>query len=412
MFSYLISLYQRARVWGLKGIISYLIRQRHDVALRYRLYRNARRYPCETPERGITLIAPISGNYSLSKTVRDFAHALKCAGTPFQTFDTFCHRRRAQRSDYEDILTPENEFRVNRYSHIVEMFTSPLPGNVHRPRAAIAFWEGKSGMLEVFPYLADKDTVIAMSDFNLKHFREELPEDTPVVKILYPLLPPPNEMPPKSLTRRRFGIGEKDFAVFFNFDLGSVWRKNPEGTLRAFAAAFSSTSDAKLVFKTNGSKKHPDRLAALLALGAELGLSDRLICVNDYLSQSDLFALTAACDVYISLHRAEGFGLGVAEAMCFSKPVIVTDYSSTTEFCNSDNSIPIPYKLIPVEGKEYFANMGTWADADIDAAAAALRKLYDDQELREKLGRRAKEFIDEHFSLANFRKSVDAFLAC
>ena len=96
--------------------------------------------------------------------------------------------------------------------------------------------------------------------------------------------------------------------------------------------------------------------------------------------------------------------------MSLAHPAVVTDWSATTEFCRPDNSMPVPYTLVPIKPWEYVECLKEWAEADVDAAAAALRRLYDDPALRAELGRRAQAFIAEHFSLSNFKASVNAFL--
>lgn len=347
--------------------------------------------------------------YSNSKTVRDFLYALKNADIPFQSLDINT-RRDVIPSDYADILTSIEEFDIRRYDHVVEMFRSPLPDGLAPHRARIAFWEGEYGLLDAFPYLAGKDPVIAMSDFNAQDFRRELPPETPVFKILYPLQRISSDMDDRTTVRARYGIGAEDFAAFFNFDLGSFFRKNPIGTMRAFAKALGGKQNAKLVFKLNLAKDFPDRIAVLKEEARRLNIDDKLVLVTGYIPRKDVYGLTNACDVYISLHRAEGFGIGVAEAMQLGKPVIVTDYSATTEFCNSDNSIPIPYRLVAIRPGEYFESMRTWADADIEAAATALRRCYDDPAYRAAIGLKGKTFVEEHFSTTNFKRSVEAFL--
>ncbi len=403
------SVVRKLRVWGIKGVLGYIPRRIEAFRFRSFLKKNYDRYSSTTPQRGITVIAPISMGYSNSKTVRDFLYALKASGIPFQSLDINT-RHDVITSDYADILTHPTDFNIRKYDHVVEMFRSPLPDGMVPCRARIAFWEGEHGLLETFPYLKSPDPVIAMSDFNYTDFRNELPPETPVFKILYPLQRVSADMDDRQTTRARYGIGEDDFVVFFNFDLGSFFRKNPIGTMRAFAQALGTGPKAKLVFKLNLAKDFPERIDLLKAEAAKFRISDKLILVTGYIPRKDVYGLTNACDVYISLHRAEGFGIGVAEAMQLGKPVIVTDYSATTEFCNSENSIPIPYRLIAIRPGEYFESMRTWADADIDAAAAALRRCYDDPAFRTEIGRKGQAFVEEHFSIANFRKSVEAFL--
>lgn len=403
----------KIRVWGISGIRCYVKdRMLYRRAAR-RLAKNAAEFPCEDSERGITVIGNFTGASSNCKTNRDFIHSLKDAGIPCQAFD-IGDRPMIPEKDYADVVTPEKDFRLNRYSHVVEMFRSPLPRHLVKNRARIAFWEGEHGILAVWPFLGGSDPVIGMSDFNVEYFRKDLKE-AKVYKILYPLRKVDVNLISAKTIRGRFGLGENDFVVFFNFDFGSFHRKNPQATIRAFARAFagidsSAAVQPHLVFKTMGAKAHTDQLAELKTLAESLGIGARFKVITEYLPHDELYSLTAACDVYVSLHRGEGFGIGMAEAMLFAKPVVATNWSANTEFTREGVSIPVPYKRVPVKPGEYFECMKEWAEADVDAAAAALRKLYDEPDFRREIGFRAKAFIEDHFAIENFRKSVEAFL--
>ena len=401
------SLVNKFFVWGFPGVKDYVSKKWYWWKLARELRHISQIDRKMTPVRGITLIGDFFQGASISKTNRDFAHALKEAGIPFQVFPT--DRKVAiPESDYADILTPRSDFRLNRYTHVVEMFRSPLPRELVRHRARIAFWEGEHGILDVWPFLAGADPVIGMSDFNVEYFRREF--NAPVYKILYPLRKIDVVLPPREDVRARFGIGRDDFMVLFTFDFGSYKRKNPLAAIRAFAKAFPHDKDVRLVFKTMGAKKHTAELSEIRREADSLGVSDRFTVITEYLSHADLYGLTKACDAYISLHHGEGFGLGMAEAMLMGKPVIATDWSANTEFCKEGAAFPVPYRLVPVRPDEYFTSMKEWADADEDAAASILRRCYDDSTLRIEVGTRGKAFVDEHFSIANFKKSVDAFL--
>lgn len=404
----IITVVAKVRVWGISGIRCYL----KDKLLYRRTARQLRRLAHldadAVPERGITLIGNFNGASSNCKTNRDFACSLRDAGIPFQTFD-IGDSSMIPSGDYQSLLTPLEEFRLHRYSHVIEMFRSPLPRELVKRRARIAFWEGEHGILEVWPFLGGTDSVIGMSDFNVAYFKKDLP-DAKVCKILYPLRKLDVKLVPAEEMRRRYGISPDEFVVFFNFDFGSYHRKNPKATIRAFAQGLADRPNARLVFKTMGARAHADQLAELKALAAELGVADRFTVITDYLPHAELYSLTAACDVYISLHRGEGFGIGMAEAMLFGKPVVATDWSASTEFVREGSAMPIPYKLVPIKPEEYFVSMKEWAEADVSAAAAALRRLYDDRAFREEIGRRGKEFIEDHFSLENFKASVETFL--
>ena len=204
--------------------------------------------------------------------------------------------------------------------------------------------------------------------------------------------------------------------MFFNFDFGAGFnRKNPDGSMRAFSKAFSDIHNAKLVLKTKSANTHPDRVAQLRNLAKELGITSKLVMIDTTIPQLDLFGLTNACDVYLSLHRGEGFGITLAEAMAMGKPVVCTNWSATTEFCKPDCTLPVPYKLVQVKSDQidhpYYHDVIEWAEADIDAAASVLRRLYEDHALRHDIGIKAAKSIKEQFSIANFKKSVEDFLA-
>ena len=399
--------YSKLRVWGIPGVTDYVTKKIAWWRQACMLRRISRLDAGCAPSRGITLIGDFKQGSSNSKTNRDFAHALKDAGIPFQTY-SIDRRSTVPESDYQDILTPIEEFRLHKYTHVVEMFRSPLPRELVDRRARIAFWEGAHGILDVWPFLAGDDPVIGMSDFNVEYFRREF--KAPVYKILYPLRKIDVAIPPRNEMRAKFGIGKDDFMVLFTFDFGSYKRKNPIAAMRAFAKSLATTPDAKLVFKTMGAKNHSAQVAEVEREASRLGIAEKFRLINEYLPHAELYGLTSACDVYISLHHGEGFGLGMAEAMLMGKPVIATDWSANTEFCKPGYSIPIPYRLVPIKPDEYFVSMREWADPDVDFAADAIRHCYDNPVYGQEVGENGRLFISDYFSLENFRKSVAAFL--
>ena len=175
----------------------------------------------------------------------------------------------------------------------------------------------------------------------------------------------------------------------------------------------TAPQNAMMILKTVASSEFPERVQELRGLVDGLGIADKVKFFDDYLTQRDVLNLTNACDVYLSLHRAEGFGLGIAEAMSLGKPVIVTDYSSTTEFCNASNSIPVGYKIVKMGASDnkLYSAAKRWAEPNVDEAAQALSRLYADPKLRSALGAAAKESILSQYSVANFRESVLVYLS-
>ncbi|MGW3960310.1 glycosyltransferase [Amycolatopsis sp. NPDC005003] len=178
----------------------------------------------------------------------------------------------------------------------------------------------------------------------------------------------------------------------FIFDFNSTGgRKNPWGVVEAFHRAFPGREDVRLVLKaTNGHLNTP----AVERLRRAIGGDPRIELLERYLTVAELGALYARTDAYVSLHRSEGFGLTVAEAMVRGIPVIATDYSGTTEFFGPEHGWPVPATMIDVgPGWPPYHPEGRWADPDLDVAAAAMRAVADDPAEARRRGRAAREHI-------------------
>lgn len=180
------------------------------------------------------------------------------------------------------------------------------------------------------------------------------------------------------------------FMFLFTFDFLSAFaRKNPLGVIEAFSKAFKPDEGPVLVIKSiNGAAE----VAALEILRlAAAGRSDIRI-IDGYLPPEQKDALIASCDCYVSLHRAEGYGLGMAEAVALGKPVIATNYSGSLAFLNEQNSYLVGYETttVPADCGPYLEG-AAWADPDIDEAASVMRDVYLNREESAARGRLARE---------------------
>jgi len=206
------------------------------------------------------------------------------------------------------------------------------------------------------------------------------------------VVPLPVEAQPRPLlTRADLGLPE-GFVFLFSFDFFSVpERKNPLGLVEAFTSAFSPGEGPSLVIKTINGDREPEALARLRRSAA--GRAD-VHFVDGYVSPAERDGLMALCDCYVSLHRSEGYGLTMAEAMASGKPVIATGYSGNMAFMDEENSLLVPYRptTIPAGCGPYPAG-AEWAEPDVDVAAALMRHVYDNQDRARRLGRHAQEDI-------------------
>jgi hypothetical protein len=214
--------------------------------------------------------------------------------------------------------------------------------------------------------------------WTLSHFsaRALAPTSPVPVQVMWPAIPEMAEVTqvvPGAETGRALLPADDAFTVLFVFDLWSrMERKNPLGLIDAFDRAFCGDAGARLVIKAGGARQHPDELRRL----REAAAGRRVLILEDDLARDEVLALMRACDVYASLHRAEGFGLTIAEAMALGKPVVATHYSGNTDFMTPWNSFPVPYRLVELPADDHVYPRGSaWAEPDLDAAAGLFREI-------------------------------------
>jgi glycosyltransferase involved in cell wall biosynthesis len=177
------------------------------------------------------------------------------------------------------------------------------------------------------------------------------------------------------------------FRVLVMFDyLSTLQRKNPLGAIEAFKRAFPPGDDAVLIVKSVNGQHRRERQAEI-ALAAE-GRSD-IVLLDQTMSGAERDALICACDCFLSLHRSEGHGLPLAEAMALRKPVVATAYGGNAEFMNEGNSFPVAWSQVHVgEGVEHYPAGALWAEPDVEHATRLLRAVRDEPK---RAGRRAAQ---------------------
>ena len=199
--------------------------------------------------------------------------------------------------------------------------------------------------------------------------------------------------------RQRFALPIEKFLFLTLFDLNSyAARKNPRAVIDAFRLSGLAGHHAALVIKVQNVTGNEADFAALQAAVADL---PGTVLLTTTFARADIYALEAACDCFVSLHRSEGFGLAVAECMYLGKPVISTNWSATAEFVSHENGCPVRAPLIALD-RNYgpYAKGSFWADPDPAHAAEWMHTLFTNRTLAAQLGTAAQATIRTRFAPA------------
>lgn len=229
----------------------------------------------------------------------------------------------------------------------------------------------------------------------------------PVRVVPHPLFPLAR---PSATFRQELGIAPEAFLVLSVFHVGSSFeRKNPLAAVRAFQRAFGTASDKILVLKLIDPGTAPWTLGALRNA---IGEAPNIKIIDQLLPKRELQSLIAASDVVLSLHRAEGFGLVLAEAMQLGKPVVATGWSGNLDFMTRRNSALISYRLVPAKDPQgtYDHIDQHWAEPDVDEAAMWLRRLAENPPVRTAIGRQASADVENQLALDVVCRSIAGLL--
>jgi len=368
---------------------------------------------------GINIIGYFDELHSIGEIARSLVKMIYPTGIPFSLFNIISGANKISPDEYSEYslymvrkpIYPINIFVVNAdqipivYKQYEFLFKN-------KTNLGNWIWEFETGFGKYADACKYLDGIVTQNNYVYNCIKKYLPADYPIYNYLYPFIINTNNLIEKNKIREKFNIPIDKFAVFFNFDYNSSYdRKNPEAVLSAFHSAFKDNENACLVLKTTNQKNYSDYVTNFLRLINDYNLSSRIYIIDEFLDKIQMLSLINACNVYISLHRAEGFGLGLLEAMFLGKPVIGTNYSGNLDFMNQDNSILIDAPLVPANTDfGPYKDVELWAEPDILNAASALKNLYDNPELVCSLGEAAQKSVKERFNENKFLCSFYALL--
>lgn len=362
---------------------------------------------------GFNVIGYVSGNLGMGITARQFIRLLLEKGYPIAALDLDpgLNQERRDTEFLEYVVKDAHAlpYAVNliliNIVDLPEFFLKPPDGLFREDRlnVGLIWWE-----LTVLPpqwieALQLFDVLVTGSDFVQHVFQFNL-SDVPVIPAMHPIYHPANVI----ANRKRFKLPANGVLFLSSFDpYSDLARKNPFAAIHAFRQAFVASDNAHLVIKLNNadSFKLANSSRTFEQLESLCRNDPQIHIITESLTYSDVLSLYASCDVFVSLHRAEGLGLGPLEAMSLGKPIVATAWSGNLTYMNHRNSCLVGYKLTSVSGEasvytsKFLGRDARWAEPDINEAAAWMKKLVVDPELRKRLGEiaaaHAKRFHEE-----------------
>lgn len=265
------------------------------------------------------------------------------------------------------------------------------------------YWELNSPALVHYLGMGLLDEIWVSADYGVDIYAPEAGKPVVNVGMCHEELGPVDRAVARAQLNDRFDLAGDEFVVFVAFDSFSfAQRKNPLAVLAAFARAFPDVPRARLVIKTQNKDYVTDPVQHRMWQRIEgvIAADPRIMLMNETLSYADLVQLKAASDCYVSLHRSEGWGFGMIEAMNLRVPVVCTGYSGNMEFCSDATCWLVDYTEVAVEREDYlFVRRGQkWADPDIEHAARQLRAVWADPAARAAKAEAAFRNVRANFS--------------
>jgi GT2 family glycosyltransferase/glycosyltransferase involved in cell wall biosynthesis len=348
---------------------------------------------------GANLVGYFRGEFGLGELSRMVARAFDAVQIPFSVVDyrevglhgsadnSIEHLIRGSRRFKVNVLNINADILPTLYFKFGESFFS---GHYNIGYWA---WELPKCPPEFDMAFSMVDEVWAISDFVTKSLQTRSP--VPILNMPLAVTIPVLQ---NRYSKAYFGLPEDGFQFVFTFDAASfLARKNPIATVRAFKLAFPRGDEkVHLVLKT---MNVPMRDPLWDAVVAEARTDRRIAIMDKRLSRDEVVGLNSVCDAFVSLHRSEGFGFSLAEAMLLGKPLVATNYSGSREFARESTACVVDYKLVAVPEDCYpFWQDQVWAEPDVEHAAVLMRRLVDDDRYREEIARAGQCFVRDNFN--------------
>jgi glycosyltransferase involved in cell wall biosynthesis len=326
---------------------------------------------------GMNVAGYFTGELGVGAAARGYVRALEQAGVPLALNNVEIGVQSRKGDSTFGKFAQNNPYPIN----LICVNAGQLPGFVQtygedyfrdKYNIAVWWWELQEFPTEYWQCFTRFDEIWTGTRF----IQHALSRYSPIPILC---IPPSLSLPDEPLvSREALGLPHDEYLFLFMFDFLSVFeRKNPLALIRAFRQAFQPSEPVRLILKCMNSQQAPEQLARINEASGDA----RITLLDKYLSRIETVSLIGACDAYASLHRSEGLGLPLAEAMMLRKPVVATGWSGNADFMTDSNSYVVPYKLVANERDAGPYKAGeVWAQADNKVAARMLREVYDNRD--------------------------------
>lgn len=339
--------------------------------------RRAPDVPSEDPalSHGVNVVGFLRGELGIGESARLVVGALEAAGVAHTELPVETHLSSRQRPlgsgarhQLHEPYFDTSILCVN--ADLTATVVDALPRALGRTRRiGMWYWEVEDFPASQHEGLRHVDEVWVATDFIRQAV---LPHASVPVWTLTPPLPQRSTAPPAA-SRADLGLPDRPLFLFAFDYLSTAERKNPLGLIEAFTQAFGAHDGPVLVLKSINAALRPAEAERVRLRAAS---APHVLLIEEYLGTAERDALMSTCDCYVSLHRSEGLGLTMAEAMAWGKPVIATGYSGNLQFMTERNSFLVDWSptQIPAGAEPYPAG-STWADPDLSHAARLMRNV-------------------------------------
>lgn len=324
--------------------------------------------PCQ-----MAVVGYITAETGLGESVRGIIRGIDAAGIETDLFDIVGHYARSNDQEFSARLQTKDSSGYSYSICLAHLNADQVPWQLPKHPVSLLgdslrrigywYWETDNLPLGQASSAAYFDEIWVATEF----VRNALIQSG--VRVPVRVIPPSlSSLPSNFLNRNHFALPEGRPVCLSIFDATSfLGRKNPAGVIRAMQRVCEASNDKPLlVLKTVNLQENDEKKLMQLAAGLEIHV------INRYCSREETLSLISAADCFISLHRAEGLGLSLIDAMRIGTPLVSTDYSGPCDFVNDKNAFVVPWRRCSAQWEDgpYFGS--SWADPDIEVAATQI----------------------------------------